>query len=180
VLRALEYHQLGQESEAEAPITGAIIADMMYRDVPTVLPSASLEETVQALERNRRRRVVVVDNDRRVLGIITDGDLLQRSQKNLHPGLMQRLRSLVTGTPPAAPVSLADSKETAGDLMTAPVITIPVDAAPAEALRLMLKHEIKRLPVVDGEGRLVGLLGRASLLRALVEVTEARTNGAYE
>lgn len=169
VLRALEYHQLAQESETEASMTGTTIADMMYRDVPVVLPGATLEETVQALEKNRRRRVVVIDEERRVLGILTDGDLLQRVQNQLQPGLLQRLRSLVTGLPPAAPVSLAESKETAADLMTAPVITIPVDAAPAGALSLMIKHEIKRLPVVDGEGRLVGLLGRASLLRGLVE-----------
>lgn len=169
VLRALEYHQMAQESETEAPLTGATIADMMYRDVPVVLPGATLEETVQALEKNRRRRVVVIDEERRVLGILTDGDLLERVQNQLQPGLLKRLRALVTGIPPAAPVSLAESKDTAADLMTAPVITIPVDASPSAALSLMIKHEIKRLPVVDQNGRLVGLLGRASLLRGLVD-----------
>jgi CBS domain-containing protein len=64
---------------------------------------------------------------------------------------------------------LLDAAETAADLMTSPVITIPVTAAPAAALSLMVQHGVKRLPVVEGNGRLVGLLGRASLLRSLID-----------
>jgi CBS domain-containing protein len=52
--------------------------------------------------------------------------------------------------------------------MTAPVITISLQATPEEALRLVLQHGVKRLPVVDENGRLVGLLSRASLLRGLL------------
>lgn len=168
VLRALEYHQLGTEKEAESPAFGTTIADMMYRDVPVVHPWARLEEILQALEENRRRRAVVVDSDQRVVGIITDGDLLRRTQKESHPGLLARLRALVT-RPPEMPSSLLDAKETAGDLMTAPAITVSVHDTPAGALRLMVQHRVKRLPVVDENGRLVGLLGRASLLRGLMD-----------
>lgn len=49
--------------------------------------------------------------------------------------------------------------------MTTPVITITIDTSITEALRLMLHHQIKRLPVVDKSGKLVGLLGRGNLLR---------------
>jgi SulP family sulfate permease len=168
VLRALDHHQAAGEPEAEKVRAGATIADLMYRDVPTVSPQATLEEIVQALEHNRRRRAVVVDGERRVVGIITDGDLLRRSQQTNRPGLLARLRGLLVGQPSATPVYLPASTETAADLMSAPVITIQVDASPAAALRLMLEHSIKRLPVVDHEGRLVGLLGRASVLQGLM------------
>lgn len=69
----------------------------MNEDVPTVRPDARLEEIVRALESSYRRRVVVLDADRRVLGIITDGDLLRRSRyaQDLH-GLLRRLHNLVT------------------------------------------------------------------------------------
>jgi len=169
ILRTMEYHQAADETEQEPPLTGSTIADMMYRDVPTVASEATLEEVVQALEQNRRRRAVVVDADRGVLGIISDGDLLRRSQQATQPGLLARLRALLTGRLPAAPAALADITETAGELMTAPVITISIDAPPAEALRLMVRHQVKRLPVVDEHGRLLGLLGRASLLRGLLD-----------
>jgi CBS domain-containing protein len=168
IFRTIEYHQPASEAAAEPPPTGTTIAGLMYRDVPTILPQATLEEILQALEQNRGRRAVVVDADRRVVGIITDGDLLRRTQKEAHPGLLQRLRALVSGQPVPAPITLPEATETAADLMTTPVVTIAVGAAPATALRLMLEHGIKRLPVVDGDGRLVGLLGRASLLRGLL------------
>lgn len=167
VLRAIEYHQLGAETETEPPTGGATIAEMMYQDVPTVAPQATLEEIVQVLERNRRRRAVVVDGDRRVLGIITDGDLLRRAREGARPGLLARLRAIVSRQQ-AIEEGMLDSRETAADLMTSPAITIPVSATPAAALRLMVSRQVKRLPVVDENGRLVGLLGRASLLRSLV------------
>jgi CBS domain-containing protein len=136
--------------------------------VPTVAPAAPLEEVLRALERSRRRRAVVVDADRRVLGIITDGDLLRRSQQAGHPGLADRLRRLITGEPPVVS-ALPDAGETAADLMTSPAITVQVGTPLTEALQLMTSRGVKRLPVVDAEGGLVGLLGRASLLRGLLD-----------
>jgi CBS domain-containing protein len=118
-----------------------------------------------------------VDDNRQVLGIITDGDLLQRSQHAAHPGFLARLRSLVTGQAADAAFGGATT-ETAVDLMTAPVINISLQATPEEALRLVLQHGVKRLPVVAENGRLVGLLSRASLLRGLLGNAEpsAATN----
>lgn len=168
VLRTVEYHQASLETAADAPQAGNTIENLMYRDVPTVPPSAQLEEILQALERTQRRRVLVVDNAQRILGIITDGDLLRRSQAAHHPGLLERLRHLFGGQAKAAAVALPDTAETAANLMTSPVITITTTTPLAEALRLMLYHQIKRLPVVDENGRLLGLLGRASLLHGLL------------
>ena len=168
VFRTVEYHQAGQPEGVEPPLAGKTVQELMHGDVPTVGPQAQLEEIVQALEQSQRRRVVVVDDGRHVLGIITDGDLLRRSQQGQSPGLLSRLRSLVTGQEEIA-VALPDEGESAASLMTAPAITVRTDTPPGEALRLMIEHAIKRLPVVDQEGRLVGLLGRASLLHGLLE-----------
>ncbi len=170
ILRTMEYHQPGGESEMEPPSSGSTIGELMYRDVPTVSPQATLEEIVQALEQNRRRRAVVIDEDRQVLGIISDGDLLRRSQQAVRPGLLARLRRLFTGQPGDTPTLLATT-DTAVQLMTRPVITISLNAPLSTALGLMVQHQVKRLPVVDENGRLVGLLGRASLLRGLLEAT---------
>jgi CBS domain-containing protein len=173
ILRALEQERPLAESivEGETSVetlenvadsqSSASIADLMYQDVPTVLPQAKLEEIVQALEQNSRSRVVVVDDQQQVLGIITDGDLLRRIQPEARSGLVARLQGKSGG------LQLAGT-ETAETLMTAPVITISIDAAPSEALPLMLQHGIKRIPVVDQNGRLLGLLGRGNLLSGLV------------
>jgi CBS domain-containing protein len=184
ILRAIEQHQSLDEpltyetGSIPADRSTTTIADLMYQDVPVVVPQATLEEVLQVLERDRRRRAVVVDADRQVSGIITDGDLLQRSQHAANPGLLRRLHYLVTGQP-SAPASVLAATETAADLMTTPVITVSVKATPDEALRLIMQHGVKRLPVVDENGRLVGLLGRASLLRGLLmagDLTEAESD----
>lgn len=166
IFRTVDFHLSGV-NEIDAPRTGRTVTELMYADAPTVKPDASLEEIVTALETSHRRRAIVVDADRHVLGIITDGDLMRRSPQKQDPGLLARLRSLLVGEPVAAQV-LPDAGERAVDLMTTPVITIQSDTALEEALRLMTMHAVKRLPVVDAEGRLVGLLGRASVLRGLL------------
>jgi CBS domain-containing protein len=168
ILRAILHHRPAGESEPELQSAGESIADLMYRDVPTVSADTELEGILLALEQNRRRRAVVIDEEQQVLGIITDGDLLRRTQKEVHPSLLGRLGALLTGQPLPAPLALPDVRETAADLMTAPAATISLDGTLTEALQLMLSRGIKRLPVVDGEGRLVGLLGRATLLRGLL------------
>ena len=167
IFRAVEFRH-SDARDNEPPRSGRSITDLMYTDAPTVGRDAGLEAIVQALETSRRRRVVVTDAARRVLGIITDGDLLRRSRQKHDPSLLARLRSLLRGEAAITQV-LPDAGERAADLMTAPVITIQSDASLTEALRLMTTHAIKRLPVVDAEGRLVGLLGRASVLRGLLE-----------
>ncbi len=143
----------------------------MYRDVTAIRPDTPLEKILQVLESNSYRRVVVADEDDQVLGIITDGDLLRRSQNSDNPGLVARIRNLVTGKRPKTP--LLASEETAANLMTTPVITITIDTSITEALRLMLHHKIKRLPVVDESGKLVGLLGRGNLLRGSFQQSES-------
>lgn len=168
VFRTIELHRSGAEDVDDAPRTGHSVGELMHTDVPTVGPTARLEEIVRALESSRRRRVVVIDENRHVLGIISDGDLLRRSQQKHHPGLLARLRNVLVGEETVTQV-LPDAGERAADLMTTPVITVQPDTPLAEALQLMTTHAVKRLPVVDAEGRLVGLLGRASVLRGLLE-----------
>ena len=168
ILRWVEYHQHGDEPPQVAPRCGVTVAELMLPNVPTVEPQAHLDEILRALEASRRRRAVVVDSERHVLGIVTDGDLLRRSRLAQNPSLVSRLRALVSGQKPdSTPLPSAD--DTAADLMTVPVVTIPIDTPLPEALRLMVQHGIKRLPVVDGQGRLVGLLGRASVLNGLLQ-----------
>lgn len=167
VMRTVEYHQQVEEAEAHAPQPGTSVEELKHTDVPTVRPEAILEEIVRALESNYQRRVVVINERRQVLGIITDGDLLRRSRHAHDPGLLRRLRNVMTRHREPS-VTLPYAGETAGQLMTAPVIAIQAETPLNEALRLMLRHQIKRLPVVDAEGHLLGLLGRNSLLHGLL------------
>lgn len=60
-------------------------------------------------------------------------------------------------------------QRTAAEVMTSRPVTVMPDTPLLDALRLLLQHKIKRLPVVDGAGKLVGLVGRGEILRALAQ-----------
>lgn len=170
VLRTLAYHEQSLVTDAHAD-DGHSIAELMYRGAPTVGRNAGLEAVIQALEGARHRRVVVVDDAGRVMGIISDGDVLRRSRWGQHPSVLVRLRSLITGQ--RARVELPESDETAADLMSAPVVTVAQDTPLIKALQLMLAYRCKRLPVIDEQRRPVGLLGRGSVLRGLLQENES-------
>lgn len=152
--------------------SGAVqrVGDVMQQDVPTVRPATPLADVLEALAGVEQRRVVVVDELGRVTGIITDGDLLRRASAEERPGILGRMRERLHGAA-THERHLLVSGRVAADIMTTPVSTIGVDAAPSEAIRLMLEHGVKRLPVLDPEGRLAGLIGRAGVLKALGEAT---------
>ena len=168
LFRTLDYHFAANHTHITPPRTGASVAALMTSHVATIGPNARLEEIVQALERTRTLRAVVVDDHRRVLGIITDGDLLRRSRQRDNPTLLRRLRTLL-GAPSARASELHAGDEPAVDLMTTTLITVRPETPQPRPLHLMLHHNIKRLPVVDESGHFLGLLGRASVLRGLLD-----------
>lgn len=137
------------------PLTEQVLVrDLMTRDVVTVAPAAPLAEVVERLAGRLFRALPVVEADGRVVGIITNDDLIARG------GLPARLRLL-------EPASLATSARTAAEVMTRAPVTVREDQPAVEALRLLVARGLKRLPVVDAGGRLVGMLSRVDLLRAV-------------
>ena len=72
----------------------------------------------------------------------------------------------------------AGRRTRAADVMTPHPVCVRADATPAEALALVLEHGVKRLPVVDDQGRLVGLVGRAGLMHALLPAVASEFAGA--
>lgn len=144
------------------------VGEVMVRDVPTVTPATPLIETLDRILSTPRRRAVVIDNERRVIGIISDGDILRRAMRPVAPGLLQRFAIWIGGGARPPELELALKNHTAADVMTSPVITVTPDTPIAAAVEQTIAHRIKRLPVVDNEGRLVGIVGRAALLGALL------------
>ena len=149
----------------------APLARVMRRDVPTVHPDTPLPEVFQAIVATRLNRVLVVDSDRRVVGLVTDAELLDRLTPSLRPGA---LRSLVHRLPFGHPRGDDASAEQhararrAGELMSREVATATEDTLLSDAIASMLKGNHKILAVTDPEGRLVGLVDRADLLHGLV------------
>ena len=112
------------------------------------------------------RALPVVDEAERVLGIVTNGDLVVRG------GLAMRLELLATASREAIQrelAALAESRQTAADVMTREVVTVPADMSVLEAARVMAERRLKRLPVVDATGHLLGIVSRVDFLRTVAQ-----------
>jgi CBS domain-containing protein len=153
------------------PGTHVTVGDVMMTQVPTVKTDAPLAEVVDLVVGAAQRRVVVVDEEHHVVGIITDGDLLKRAAETERGGVLQALTSRIPVGGQGTAIRLR--RRTAGDLMTPDPVCVQPDTPLLAALQLLLEHRIKRLPVVDKEGRLVGLLGRGGVLQVLSRELES-------
>jgi H+/Cl- antiporter ClcA/CBS domain-containing protein len=154
----------------EAPAITALgahpaVEQVMTRDILYVAPDSSIRDVACAMLDAAQQRVVVVDSAQRVLGIITDGDLLARMPSESRAHLFSRFGSAVSSR---ALDALGAVPLTAAAIMTTPVVTVQVQTPVHAALRLIMEHRLKRLPVVDAGGRMIGLVGRAAILRALL------------
>jgi len=155
-----------------APATAAAI---MLRDVPTVHRDTPLAETLDRLLETQKRRVVVTDDQQQVVGIITDGDVIRRAARRVRPGALRSLAAWLGGGERPAELEVAARGRTAADVMTSPVVTVALDTPIGEVIQLMIAHRVKRLPVVDADGRLAGLIGRAGVLAALSHQQDPRS-----
>jgi CBS domain-containing protein len=126
------------------------VRHLMMKDVVTVRGNISIEKAVQMLYKRHVGSVVVIDLRKRCIGIFTERDAI---------------RAMAQKTPLETPLK---------KIMTKRVITIPDDATFDEARRKIISHGIRHLPVVNEEGRLVGLL---AIRRVLDEFFGAKFEG---
>jgi CBS domain-containing protein len=138
----------------------SLVRDLMTTPVVTVGPETPFKEIVARLAEHRISALPVVDDDGRVLGVVSEADLLLKEEfpdpDQDVPLFWTRRRRLERNKAAAA---------TARDLMTVAVVSIAPDATAPEAARRMHTAKVKRLPVVDERGRLVGIISRADLLK---------------
>ena len=165
----------GPEGPVELGLAGDTpLAKVMRRDVPVVHPETPLSEVFQAIVSTRLNRALVVDAERRVVGLVTDAELIDRLAPSLRPGA---LRSLVHRLPFARGTSEQQAAEShaharrAADLMSTDVPSLREDALLSAAIGTMLKGSHKVLAVVDEGKHLVGIVDRADLLHGLVSRT---------
>ncbi len=151
---------------------GQTVRDVMDAAVPMVAPDALLSQVLAILGRDPSQRVVVINAEREVVGIISDTDLVSRMSPETHPGLLEQLVSKLPlgqrSIEARSHLQKARGK-IAADLMTQPVVTLPADESIGTALALAAEKHIKRFPVVDEAGKLIGIVGRSELLSALVD-----------
>ncbi len=133
------------------------VQDVMTSRVVSVPESAGYKDIVTLLCRNRVSAVPVLDPAGRVTGVVSEADLLVKQAAPALPVGAVRLAWRLKERSKASAV-------TAAELMTSPAVTVAADADVAKAARLMQDRGVKRLPVVDAEGRLAGIVSRVDVL----------------
>jgi CBS domain-containing protein len=143
-----------------------IARDIMTTDPITVPGDTPVDKVAKLLLDNRISAVPVVDGDGRLVGIVSEGDLMRRPESGTEPHHSWWLR-LITAPEDNVDEYLKVHGLTAADVMTRKVVTITGDATTGDIAELLERRRIKRVPVVE-DGTVVGIVSRADLLRALV------------
>ncbi|MEU1273721.1 CBS domain-containing protein [Streptomyces sp. NPDC005799] len=141
--------------------TPHIVSDVMTRSVVTARRGEAFKDIVRTMQDHRVSALPVVDDGGHVVGIVSEADLLPKEEfRDSDPDRYTQLRRL-------SDLAKAGSL-TAEELMTAPALTVEAGATLAQAARTMARARVKRLPVVDGTGRLEGVVSRADLLKVFL------------
>jgi CBS domain-containing protein len=135
----------------------ATVRDVMTASVVALRRDANYKQIVSALRRYRVSACPVLDDSDRVIGVVSAADLLFKETDPDFPAGLIRLEWRLGAASKATAVI-------AGQLMTAPAVTISPEASVVDAAQLMQDRRIKRLPVVDRAGRLVGIVSRTDVL----------------
>jgi CBS domain-containing protein len=136
------------------------VRDVMSTRPIWVSESTSFKEIAARLREFRVSAFPVLDADGRVIGVVSEADLLVKEAVPDEPNVIWGLLAGIVHH--AARVKAG--AVTAADLMTSPAVTVGPDDTIEHAARLMFTHRVKRLPVVDADGRLAGIVSRSDVL----------------
>jgi CBS domain-containing protein len=142
-----------------------IASDVMVSTVISVGPDARVQDVAELLLRNRISAVPVVGAEGQILGIVSEGDLMNRPEAKTARRKPWWLNAVASNDSLAVDYVKAHSCRVT-DVMTRDVITAPPNTSVAEVAAILEKNRIKRVPIV-AHGKIVGIVSRANLLQAL-------------
>ncbi|MFC1829046.1 DUF190 domain-containing protein [Thermodesulfobacteriota bacterium] len=143
------------------------VSDIIRRDTHAVLPQTSVEEVIRIIDSDDIQRVAVLDEDGVFLGLISDRDLLVAFSDD-HTGIWDYFVSIIPFTERGRrqkEVRAHLREKTAGEVMKTDLVTVGESTTLGEAIKLMTEEALKRVPVIDEEGKFKGMISRDELLR---------------
>lgn len=162
---------------------GPRVGHVMTQLVMTTSPDASLDQAARLLRECHVSGLPVVDREERVVGVVSEKDLVRTLHKAAGVGLPRGLLDVILGSAPAhGPDALTVCRHRlkntrVSDVMSRAVVSIGPDTTLFEAARIMKTHGVNRLPVLDSEGRLVGIVSSCDIQEDL-SPTPLRARGA--
>jgi CBS domain-containing protein len=145
------------------------VADIMTRDPATVLPDTPIRDAISLLAERKISGLPVVDKQGKLVGVISESDLMWQESGVTPPAYIMLLDSVIYLENPARYERELHKAlgQTVGEVMTKSITTIHPDKTVQKAAKLLLNRDIRRLPVVDRDNHLVGIVTRGDIMRVL-------------
>jgi acetoin utilization protein AcuB len=140
-----------------------LVKDFMTRNPITIAPETSFSEALKLMKQNKIKRLIVM-KDEKIIGIVTEKDLLYASPSKATTLNIWELHYLL-------------SKLKIEEIMTKDVVTVNENAPIEDAARIMEEKDISGLPVVDDAGRLVGIITQTDIFKVFVEIFGTKREG---
>ena len=141
-----------------------LVKDVMTAKVITIGPDVDLHEAARILSENRISGMPVVDEQNRVVGVISEADILTLAGMAREHTFRDILKTIL-----GEPVPARKKGNLVRDVMSSPPITSKPDDTVRTAAQVLDARRIKRLPVVENDGRLIGIISRADIVRSIGE-----------
>jgi CBS domain-containing protein len=150
------------------------VADIMTPDPVTVKPQAPLKEAIKLLVEKRISGLPVVDDAGKVIGVISESDLMWQETGPEPPPFFMFLDSVIyLENPGRYEKELHKSLgQTVGEVMSDRAVTVTADLSLSKAARLMHEKKIRRLPVINAQGQPVGIITQGDIIRSMAEEDE--------
>lgn len=155
-------YEIALRHARERIVSQLLVKEIMMTSVVSIKRNADLHEAARLLSENRISGMPVVDDNNRVIGVISEADVLTLAGLKKEHTFRDILRNIL-GEP--VPVRSGGSK--VEDVMSFPPITSKADDEVKDVAKILEERRIKRLPVVDDDGRLLGIVSRADIVRAI-------------
>jgi CBS domain-containing protein len=144
------------------------VGSVMTAEVVRAEYTTSFKEVARLLADRRISGLPVVDEDEKVIGVVSETDLMARQAEAVETDESKRRFAFAELMPRARREAAKSQAFTAGRLMSVPPVTVHADETIAQAARIMAERHVERLPVLDEENRLVGIVTRRDLLQVFL------------
>ena len=145
-----------------------LVKDLMTKKVKSILPNIPVNQAVDLLWKNKISGLPVTDEDSKLIGMLTEKDVI----KYILPGYLKNVGSFIYGDNPKAIKNkvreLLEERKVC-DIMRTQVIALGPEASLSEVARVMLIEKIRRIPIVDSEGRVIGIIAREDVVKAFIK-----------
>ena len=160
----IEKHNAGDRHISSSVGFTMLVKDVMTKNVLSISKYESIMQVANILTEKNISGLPVVDKDNKVLGIITQADILSMVGVGREHTFKDLLKYML-----GEPLPQRRQGDHVGDIMTSPAVTIKPDMNIAEAVRMMDEKKFRRLTVVDEKQKLIGILTRADILKAVIK-----------